>query len=173
MSAEYYTAPKQGIIEKFAFAVVVAARKLNPYFQAHTVVVLTDQPLRKILQKPDTSGRLINWAVELRKFDIQVRPHPIIKSQVLADFVVECMAPTEDFARQEEIKDEQEKQYPWMLFVDGSVNAGRRGAGLVLAGPDKFLVEYALKLDFNAFNNEAEYEALLAGLALALELEAD
>ncbi|XP_077217914.1 uncharacterized protein LOC143852418 [Tasmannia lanceolata] len=59
-----------------------------------------------------------------------------------------------------------------MLFVDGSANAGRRGAGLVLAEPDKFLVEYALKLDFDAYNNEAEYEALLAGLALALELEA-
>ncbi|XP_077217905.1 uncharacterized protein LOC143852409 [Tasmannia lanceolata] len=60
-----------------------------------------------------------------------------------------------------------------MLFVDGSANVGGRGAGLVFAGPDKFLVEYALKLDFDASNNEAEYEALLAGLALALELEAD
>ncbi|XP_077232479.1 uncharacterized protein LOC143869806 [Tasmannia lanceolata] len=74
----------------------------------------------------------------------------------------------------EEIKEEQqEKQYPWMLFVDGSTNAGRSGAGLVLAEPDKFLIEYALKLDFDASNNEAEYKALLARLSLALELEAD
>ncbi|XP_077210609.1 uncharacterized protein LOC143846082 [Tasmannia lanceolata] len=72
------------------------------------------------------------------------------------------------------MKDDQpEKQYLWMLFVDGSAKAGGRGAGLVLAGPDKFLVEYARKLDFDASNNEAEYEALLVGLSLALELEAD
>ncbi|XP_077249171.1 uncharacterized protein LOC143888615 [Tasmannia lanceolata] len=60
-----------------------------------------------------------------------------------------------------------------MLFVDGSANSDGNVAGLVLAGPDRFLVEYALKLDFNASNNEAKYEALLAGLSLALELEAD
>ncbi|XP_077250484.1 uncharacterized protein LOC143889954 [Tasmannia lanceolata] len=60
-----------------------------------------------------------------------------------------------------------------MLFVDGSANSSGSGARLVLVRPDKFLVEYALKLDFYACNNEAEYEALLAGLALALELEAD
>ncbi|XP_077249395.1 uncharacterized protein LOC143888895 [Tasmannia lanceolata] len=60
-----------------------------------------------------------------------------------------------------------------MLFVDGSANSDGNGAGLVLAGPDRFLVEYALKLDFNASNNEVEYEALLVGLSLVLELEAD
>ncbi|XP_077223439.1 uncharacterized protein LOC143857051 [Tasmannia lanceolata] len=85
-------------IEKFAFAVVIAARKLCPYFLAHSIIVLTDQPLR---------------------------------------------------------------------------NSNGSGAGLVLVGPDRFLVEYALKLDLKASNNEAEYEALLAGLSLALELEAD
>ena len=44
--------------EKVTLALVMASRKLRPYFQAHTIKVLTDQPLRQILQRPECSGRL-------------------------------------------------------------------------------------------------------------------
>ncbi|XP_077251929.1 uncharacterized protein LOC143891180 [Tasmannia lanceolata] len=71
----------------------MAARKLRPYFQAHTIKVLTDQPLRQVLHRPDISGRLMKWAVELSEFDIQYVPRPSIKAQVLADFVAECTIP--------------------------------------------------------------------------------
>ncbi|KAK3024809.1 hypothetical protein RJ639_044119 [Escallonia herrerae] len=47
-------------IDKVALALVTSARKLRPYFQSHTIVVLTDQPLGKVLQNPDASGRLVN-----------------------------------------------------------------------------------------------------------------
>jgi hypothetical protein len=47
-------------IEKLAFALIVASRKLRPYFQAHTIRVLTEYPLRKVMQKLDLSGRLAN-----------------------------------------------------------------------------------------------------------------
>ncbi|KAK3015247.1 hypothetical protein RJ639_007119 [Escallonia herrerae] len=57
--------------EKLAFALLMAARKLRPYFQSHTIVVLTDKPLRRILHEPDLSGRLVPWSVELGEFDIQ------------------------------------------------------------------------------------------------------
>lgn len=80
-------------IEKVAYALIIAARKLRPYFSAHTIVVLTDQPLRRVLRRPETSGRMITWSVELSEFDIQYRPRPAIKSQVLADFIVECSLP--------------------------------------------------------------------------------
>lgn len=50
-------------IEKVAFAVVIAARRLRPYFQAHAIKVLTNKPLRRALHNPDTSGRLIQWSV--------------------------------------------------------------------------------------------------------------
>jgi hypothetical protein len=52
-------------IEKLAFALVTSARRLRPCFQAHAIRVLTEYPLRKILQKPDLPGRLVNWAIEL------------------------------------------------------------------------------------------------------------
>uniref|UniRef100_A0A2N9G208 Reverse transcriptase domain-containing protein n=1 Tax=Fagus sylvatica TaxID=28930 RepID=A0A2N9G208_FAGSY len=57
-------------MEKLAFALVTAARKLRPYFQAHTIVLLTNHPLRKAMSKPDAAGRLIQWSIELSEFDI-------------------------------------------------------------------------------------------------------
>nr|XP_017221373.1 PREDICTED: uncharacterized protein LOC108198111 [Daucus carota subsp. sativus] len=84
------------VIEKFALAVITASIKLRPYFQAHKIEVLTDQPLRNIMHSPK--------------------------------------------------------------------------ARLVLRSPDGFTVEYAIKLDFPTTNNEAEYEALIAGLGLARTL---
>ena len=61
-------------MEKLAFALVTVARKLKPYFQAHTVVVLTNRPLQRAMSNPDAAGRLALWAIELSKFDIQYRP---------------------------------------------------------------------------------------------------
>ena len=49
----------------------MAARKLRPYFQAHTMTILTDQLLRQILQKPECSGRLTKWAIELSEYDMR------------------------------------------------------------------------------------------------------
>ncbi|KAM0972080.1 hypothetical protein ACFX13_020195 [Malus domestica] len=46
-------------IEKLALALVMSAQKLRPYFQAHSIIMLTNHPLRQILQNPDTSGRMI------------------------------------------------------------------------------------------------------------------
>ena len=76
-------------MEKLAFALITAARKLKPYFQAHTIVVLTDKPLRKAMSSPESAGRLALWAVELSKFDIWYRPRTAIKGQVVADFIAE------------------------------------------------------------------------------------
>ena len=57
-------------MEKLAFVLIIATRKLKPYFQAHTIVVLTDKPLRKVISSPEAAGRMALWAVELSKFDI-------------------------------------------------------------------------------------------------------
>ena len=66
-------------MEKLAFALVIAARRLKPYFQAHTIVVLTDKPLRRAMNNPEVVGRMALWAVELSEFDIQYRPRTAIK----------------------------------------------------------------------------------------------
>jgi hypothetical protein len=73
-------------IEKLAFALVMASRKLRPYFQAHTIRVLIEYPLRKVMQKLDLSGRLANWAIELGQFDLEFVSRNATKGQNLADF---------------------------------------------------------------------------------------
>ncbi|CAA0829593.1 Uncharacterized mitochondrial protein AtMg00860, partial [Striga hermonthica] len=68
-------------MEKLAYALIIAARKLRPYFLEHSIVVFTTYPLRQVLHRPDTSGRMIKWAIELGQFDIQYRPRTAIKAQ--------------------------------------------------------------------------------------------
>ena len=74
-------------MEKLAFTLVTMARKLKPYFQAHTIVVLTDKPLKRVMNSPEAVGRITLWAVELSKFDIQYWSRTAIKGQVVADFI--------------------------------------------------------------------------------------
>ena len=76
-------------MEKLILALVTTARKLRPYFQAHTIEIPTEYPMKQVLHKPETSGRLMKWAIELSEFDIRYKPKTTIKGQILADFVME------------------------------------------------------------------------------------
>ena len=76
-------------MEKLILALVTTARKLRPYFQAHTIEIPTEYPMKQVLHKLETSGRLMKWAIELSEFDIRYKPKTAIKGQVLADFVME------------------------------------------------------------------------------------
>jgi len=100
-------------IEKLTFALVVSTRRLRLYFQAHALRVLIKYPMKKVLQKPNLSGRLVNWAIELGQFDIEFHPQIAIKGQALADFLVEfCNTP-----ESEELPIED----TWVAYVDGSL----------------------------------------------------
>ena len=155
-------------MEKIILALVTAARKLRPYFQAHTIKVPTEYPMKQVLHKPKTSGRLMKWVIELSEFDIRYKPKTTIKGQVLVDFFME-------FISAEPAKNAQAPtDLPiWKLFVDGATNAQGSEAGLILTSPEGIDIEYALRFKFQASNNEAEYEALIAGLNLAHSLEID
>ena len=76
-------------MEKLAFALVTAAQKLKPYFQAHTIIVLTDQPLKKAISSLEAARRMALWAIELSEFDVQYRPRTVVKGQIVADFIAE------------------------------------------------------------------------------------
>ena len=153
-------------MEKLILALVTAARKLRPYFQAHTIEVPTEYPMKQVLHKPEVSGRLMKWAIELSEFDIKYKPKTVIKGQVLADFVME-FTPTE-LAQTTHAKDDLPI---WKLSVDGASNAQGSGAGLILTSPEGIDIEYALRFGFHASNNEAEYEVVIASLNLAHSLE--
>ncbi|KAL2228081.1 UNVERIFIED_CONTAM: Retrovirus-related Pol polyprotein from transposon opus [Sesamum indicum] len=74
--------PKKYIqIEKLVLALVTTTRKLRPYFQSHPIVVLTNHPLKQVMSRPDTSGRMVKWAVELGEFDIEFQTRSAVKPQ--------------------------------------------------------------------------------------------
>ncbi|GKV05156.1 hypothetical protein SLEP1_g17198 [Rubroshorea leprosula] len=151
------------LAEKAAFALVYMAHKLRAYFQSHQIVIYTDLPLRKILQKPELSSRLIGWSVKLSEYDLKFQPRTTIKGQAMADFLVECISAT---------MEEKAPEHPvWVLYVDGAANMEGSGAGAMLMGPNGFKSEHALRFKFQTTNNAAEYEALIYGLKLASELK--
>ena len=131
--------------------VVFSARRLRHYFQSFTVLVMTDLPIQKVLKKPDVAGRMVKWAVELSEFDIKYEPRGSIKGQVFADFELSS-----------EVAQNAEGDFRWVLSVDGSSN--QLGSGV--------LIEQSLRFPYKASNNQAEYEALIAGILLAKEMGA-
>ncbi|KAG7564134.1 Ribonuclease H-like superfamily [Arabidopsis suecica] len=152
------------MMEKLALAVVISARKLRPYFQSHPIEVLTSHPLRSILHGPSQSGILAKWAIELSEYDIEYKSRTSAKSQVLADFLTEL--PLDDGIL-------VETDSTWKLHVDGSSSKQGSGIGIRLETLTKEIIEQSFRLMFPASNNEAEYEALLAGLRLALAIGAE
>ena len=144
-------------MEKLAFALITVARKLKLYFQAHTIIVLTDRPLRRVMSSSEAAGRMALWAVELSEFDKQYCLQIAIKGQAVADFIAE-------FTQSKDKGEEDAAQ--WNIHTDGSFNRRVRGAKVVIQTPEGDKIECMIQLDFLTTNNKAEYEALVAGLDL-------
>ena len=111
----------------------------------------------------DLSKRMARWAMELSEYDIQYKPRLSKKGQVLADFLAEIPQP-DTFP---------DKKGWWTLCVDGASRQSGTDIGLQLTSPTGERIEQAVRLGFNATNNESEYEATIAGLELALAMGAD
>lgn len=124
-------------LEKFVSALIVASRKLQHYFQGRLVVVYTDQPLKKVLHKPNVSSRLVAWAIKLTQFALEYHPRTAIKGQALANFVVECSfsEPYSSNAVVGSVTDVHPVQTSWTLYVDDSSTSGVSGAGVILTSP--------------------------------------
>ncbi|KAI3459553.1 hypothetical protein Pfo_016216 [Paulownia fortunei] len=133
-------------IEKEGLALVTTVRQFRSYFLSHKIVVQTNLPLRHVLSKPETSGRMVKWAVEMSEYDIDYQPRVAIKAQTLANFLA------------------------WLLHVDGLTTISDCGVGIVLTSPEGEELKFAVRFEFKTSNNEAEYEALVRGLKMALKL---
>ena len=150
-------------LEQATLALRTAAQKLCPYFQAHHVVMLIDLPLRGTIHKPDLSGRMARWAMELSEYGIQYKPRLSKKGQVLVDFLAELPQPNTRL----------NNEGWWILCVDGASRQLGAGIGLQLTSPTGERIEQAVRLGFDASNNESEYESLITGVELALAVGAD
>ena len=76
-------------MEKMAYTVVMASRKLRYYFQSHKIKVPTSFPLRDMFENKEASGRIGKWATKLAEHTIDFVPRTAIKSQVLAEFIAD------------------------------------------------------------------------------------
>ncbi|GKA12477.1 reverse transcriptase domain-containing protein [Tanacetum coccineum] len=118
-------------MEKLVLALVHASKRLRRYFQAHPIIVITDQPIKNILSNPEVA---------------------------------------EEEGQDDSTKEEETLPARWTLFTDGSSCVDGCGAGLILTDPEGVEFTYALRFQFEATNNEAEYEALIAGLQIAKKI---
>ena len=149
-------------LEQASLALRTAAQKLRPYFQAHPFVVLIDLLLRGTIHKPDLSGRMARWAMELSEYGIQYKPRLSKKGQVLADFLAELPQPNTC----------PNSEGWWTLCVDGASRQSGADIGLQLTSPVGERIEQAVRLGFDDSNNESEYEALIVKVELALAVGA-
>jgi ribonuclease HI len=143
-------------LEKVLYAVLMASRKLQHYFQAYHIIVPSSQPLKDIMRNREATGRIGKWAAELNEFSIDYVHRSSIQSQALADFIADWTP-----GAQEDVTKDAEA---WTVFCDGSWGTFGTGAVVVLVAPSKVRTCYTARLDFSWTNNIAEYEALLLGL---------
>jgi ribonuclease HI len=157
-------------LEKLILALIMASTKLRHYFETHKIFVKTNYPIKTVLRRPDMSGRKAKWAVKLSAFDIIYEPRTAIKSQALADFVADFSNDIVEEANKE-VQQLQEAGENWILYTDGASNIRGTGLGILLKSPQGDIIPLSISCEFQATNNEAEYEALIAGLQLAKDME--
>ena len=116
-------------LEKAILAIVLGTRKLPHYFQAHTVVVLTQLPLKTILRSADYTRRIAKYGTILGAFDIKYMSRTSIKGQILADLVAEFTEPKIEKLPPVGNMDEklvgtisQYRLPTWEVYVDGALN---------------------------------------------------
>jgi hypothetical protein len=98
------------------------------YFEAHTIKVLTNQPLKEIFVNRDSSERISKWAMELSEHVIDFEKHSAIESQILVDFIAEWM----------EVGSATEgpiPKSPWLVYCDGAWGVVGIGAAAILISP--------------------------------------
>ena len=117
------------LLEKAILAVIHAMQKPPHYFQAHTVVVLTQLSLKSVLRSADYAGRNAKWSTVLGAFDIKYMPQSSVKGQVLADLITKFAEPPMEIVAEEQNMDGKSVgtitvQGPsrWKVYVDGAAN---------------------------------------------------
>ncbi|XP_050290152.1 uncharacterized protein LOC126728353 [Quercus robur] len=164
-------------LEKAILAMVHVTRKLPHYFQSHTIVVLTQLPLRSLLRSADYTRRIAKWGTILGAFDIKYMPCTFIKGLVLTDLVAEFVKTSLQEKVEKQSMDGKsvgmvslQEPLSWKVYVDGTANQRGAGVGLVLVSPEKITIEKSLRLYFSATNNKAKYEALLVGMTIVQKI---
>ncbi|XP_020412323.1 uncharacterized protein LOC109947171 [Prunus persica] len=162
-------------IEKTCHALVFAIQKLRHYMQAFTVhLIARADPVRYIMSKPVLTGRLAKWALLLNQYEIIYTPAKAVKGQAVADFLADHPIPA-DWEISDDLPDEQvffaDVSPTWMMFFDRLAHKDRAGAGVVFVSPKRHVLPYSFFLSELCSNNVAEYQVLIMGLQMAVEMK--
>ncbi|XP_070041067.1 uncharacterized protein [Nicotiana tomentosiformis] len=149
--------------------------RLKHYFQAHVVLLVSkENPIKFVMSKPVISDRLVRWYLQFQQFEILYIPQKAVKGQALADFLIDHPIP-DDWELIDELPDENamvvEVQPPWKMYFDGAVHRGRAGAGVVFVTSQVEVLPYSFTLTQLCSNNVAEYQALIVGLEIAVDIK--
>jgi hypothetical protein len=115
---------------------VMSVRKLQHYFKAQRVRVLTNQPLNDIFGNHDSSGRIGKWVMELSEHVIDFEKRSAAKSQVLVDFIV-------DWTQLSSYTKGTVVDMPWQVYCDGTCGVSGAGAAAILKSPSGIKLRYA------------------------------
>nr|ABA93537.1 retrotransposon protein, putative, unclassified [Oryza sativa Japonica Group] len=143
---------------------MIGVRRLRHYLLSNECTVICKADVVKyMLSAPILKGKIGKWIFSLTEFDLRYESPKAVKGQAIADFIVNHR---DDSIGSVEI-------VPWTFFFDGSVCTHGCGIGLVIISPRGACFEFANTIKPYATNNQAEYEAVLKGLQLLKEVEAD
>ncbi|GMQ02073.1 hypothetical protein CsSME_00048471 [Camellia sinensis var. sinensis] len=172
-------------IEKTCLALVFALQKLKHYVLEHEVKLISRaDPLKYILSRPILSGKIAKWAVILQQFAIEYVSQRAVKGQALADFLaahpISDNSPLVTDLPDEEVM-QVEIQKGWEMYFDGASRSpdgkkqenpknNKAGIGIVFVTPDNAIITHSFALSEGCSNNEAEYDVVIAGLELALQI---
>ncbi|KAI5316920.1 hypothetical protein L3X38_036627 [Prunus dulcis] len=173
-------------IERLCLALYFTAVKLRHYMLPHTIYIIAKTDLIKyMLTRPMLRGRIGKWTLALTEFTLRYVPQKAVKGQAVADFLADH--PGEEIENMDSLDIANANLLtrahvclnnpiysihltPWKLYFDGSKTDKASGAGIVLEEPLGIRHCYSFQLDFQCTNNRAEYEALIIGLEMLVEL---
>ncbi|XP_034197665.1 uncharacterized protein LOC117613128 [Prunus dulcis] len=173
-------------IERLCLALYFTAVKLRHYMLPHTIYIIAKTDLIKyMLTRPMLRGRIGKWTLALTEFTLRYVPQKAVKGQAVADFLADH--PGEEIENMDSLDIANANLLtrahvclnnpiysihltPWKLYFDGSKTDKASGAGVVLEEPLGVRHCYSFQLDFQCTNNRAEYEALIIGLEMLVEL---
>ncbi|XP_033514340.1 uncharacterized protein [Nicotiana tomentosiformis] len=126
------------------------------------------------MTRPILSGCLARWSILFNQYEITYIPQKVVKGQALANFLADHPLPAE-WELSDEFVDKDvmfvEEFPPWTIFFDGSTCRNGAGAGVVLVSLDRQILPFSFVLGETCSNNAAEYQALIIGLEMALDME--
>ena len=129
-------------MQKLIFGIIMASRKLRHYFHAYEITIVTRFPIQRIFRNPVTTGRIVEWALELSRFGLKFESTSIIQSRALAEFIAEWMPMLETVISGKEAPQER------IRYSDGALSLQGVGSSLLLIAPIGEHLKYVVQMYF-------------------------